>query len=299
MPVRNGERHLASAVESILDQTFGDLELIAVDDGSSDGTRDILDAYQRDDSRVRVLQSDTGGFVAAVTVGVDASVADWIARMDADDVSQPDRLRAQWTFLTTHRDVSLLGTTAEVIDDDGSPRSVIRYPAHDAVIRLALRSSTTFAHGSVIMRRDVLTAAGGYRSGCFPAEDYDLWCRMAIGGATAANLDAPLYRYRLSSGGISRTQITAQLDAAEKVGRAYGRSTVALPSLRAALRAVREIDGDVRGGKADPRALRRTAASLVECAPRWVRERPAAAAAALGAASDAELRYRLRRRRAT
>ncbi|MGH8975927.1 MAG: glycosyltransferase, partial [Acidimicrobiia bacterium] len=205
MPVRNGARDLDEALASMLSQTFEDFELIAVDDHSTDETPVRLRRATGEDPRVRSIASPGHGFVAAVSAGVAASGGEWIARMDADDRSHPDRLARQMAHLHDHAEVDVLGTSVRVIDAGGNAAGTIRYPLDHALIALSLRANTALHHGTVIVRRAALASAGGYRPESFPAEDYDLWCRLVIAGARLANLDEPLYDYRLSAGGVSRT----------------------------------------------------------------------------------------------
>jgi len=298
MPVRNGGRDLDEALTSILGQTFGAFELIAVDDGSTDETPSRLRRASEEDPRVRVIVSPGTGFVAAVNAGIAASVSDWIARMDADDRSHPERLARQVAHLDAHPEVDLLGTSVRVIDAAGTPVSTIRFPLDQAVIALSLRTETPFCHGTVMMRRAALIAAGGYRSDRFPAEDYDLWCRLATAGARLANLDQPLYDYRLSAGGVSRTINERQQVMATEIGVEYGRQAPTLPGVREVWRAAGAIAHQVADGEVDARALARTSRSTRQSIVPWVNSRRwAGAGAALAGALRAETAYRLRRAR--
>jgi hypothetical protein len=293
MPVHNGGRDLEDALESMLSQTFEDFELVAVDDHSTDDTPVRLRQVAGSDPRVRVIGSPGHGFVAAVNAGVAASESDWIARMDADDRSHPHRLACQMAHLVAHPETDVLGTSVQVIGADGSPAGTIRYPLTHALITLSLRAAPTFAHGTVIVRRAALNAAGGYRAERFPAEDYDLWCRLAIAGARLANLDEPLYDYRLSVAGVSRTEKDRQAAMAAGVGNEYGRLLRSPPRAQEAWRAAGEIARQVAGGEVDARALARAARSTRESIVPWVRSRRwAGATAALAAALRAEAAYR-------
>src|SRR5262249_10266218 len=111
MSVHNGERFLAEATDSILGQTFRDFELILVDDGSTDGSGAIADAYQRKDTRVRVIHQHKFGLVAALNQACEQARGEYIARMDADDVAIPDRLVRQVAFMDAHPEVAVLGGT--------------------------------------------------------------------------------------------------------------------------------------------------------------------------------------------
>jgi len=296
MPVRNGGRDLDEAVASILGQTFADFELLAVNDHSTDDTPSRLRQASEADARVRVIDSPGHGFVAAVNAGLADSGSAWIARMDADDRSHPERLARQMAYLHAHEDVDILGTSVRVIDANGHPSGSIRYPLEHALIVLSLRAATAFAHGSVVVRRAALITAGGYRAGRFPAEDYDLWCRLAVAGARLANLDEPLYDYRLSPGGVSRTINSEQAAMEREVGVEYGRLLALVPPLAEAWTAAAAVGRRVADGEADARALARAARSTRESVLPWARSRRwEAAGAALTAALRAEVAYRRRR----
>jgi glycosyltransferase involved in cell wall biosynthesis len=183
LPVRNGERFLAEAIESVLGQTD---ELIVVDDGSTDGSADIAGRYPR----ATVLRQEPLGLVAALNHGIERSVAPYIARMDADDLSLPERLERQVAFLDANPHVGLVACGVEVIDAE-----TILLPPDDASLRRRLLLRNPFTHGSVVIRRRALDAAGGYRSDYGANEDYDLWRRLARDWELAA-LPEILYRYR-------------------------------------------------------------------------------------------------------
>lgn len=296
MPVRNGGPDLGEALASVLGQSFGDFELIAVDDHSTDETPTLLRRAAEEDSRVRVIAPAGQGFVVAVSAGIAAAEGDWIARMDADDRSHPDRLARQMAYLQAHAEVDVLGTSVRVIDAEGRPAHVIRYPLDHALIALSLRAETAMHHGTVVVRRAALAAAGGYRSEWFPAEDYDLWCRLVMSGARLANLDEPLYDYRLSESGVSRTVTERQQAVAREIGVEYGRLLPSPPGTREAWRSVGAIAQQVAEGEADARALARAARSARETVLPWVRSRRwRGAAAALVSALRAETAYRRRR----
>jgi glycosyltransferase involved in cell wall biosynthesis len=202
LPVRNGERFLSEAVGSVLAQTLNDFELIVVDDGSTDGSAAVLEGVV--DPRVTVLRQPPTGLVAALSTGVAHARADYVARMDADDVSEPQRLERQVRLLEERPDVAMVATWVTVIDEDGRElRREVLPPEHeDLVRRLLLRNP--FQHGSVVLRRQAFEAAGGYRPDYGANEDYDLWRRLALVGELAC-VPETLYRYRLHAETVTRT----------------------------------------------------------------------------------------------
>jgi len=200
MPVRNGERFLAEAVESVLAQTVSDLELVIVDDGSTDSTPQLLAGIA--DPRVRVFTRAPGGLAAAINAGCAEALAPVIARMDADDVALPDRLERQLVYLDRHPDVGLLGGGIVLVDETG--REFDREPASFAP---NLSERNELVHGTVCMRADAFRALGGYRLD--QAEDYDLWLRFEERFGIAAVAD-PVIRYRFHPGQFSVTKLERQ-----------------------------------------------------------------------------------------
>ena len=199
MSVFNGERFLREAVESILGQSFRDFEFIIINDGSTDGTAAMLDSYARSDSRVRVYHQENKGLIASLNRGCGLARGKYIVRMDADDVSMPDRLERQIGFLENHEKVGLLGGAYEGIDDQGRRVYLEQPPLEDESIRAALRSfSFVITHPSAVMRKQAFDATGGYRAQFLHGEDWDLFYRI-VDGWGVANLPDVVLRKRIHS----------------------------------------------------------------------------------------------------
>ena len=178
MSVYNGERYLEEAIESILNQTFRDFEFIIINDGSADGTAGILAHYQRVDDRVRVYDQENRGLVASLNRGGQLARGEYIARMDADDVSLPERLRKQVDYMETHPEVGVMGTQMKQIDEKGRLLSAFDAPlAHEAILWKML-FECAIAHPTVLMRRHLLIEAGGYDPSYAHIEDTELWSRL-------------------------------------------------------------------------------------------------------------------------
>jgi glycosyltransferase involved in cell wall biosynthesis len=273
LPVRDGERFVREAVESVLAQTYADLELIVVDDGSADATPEILRGFR--DDRLRVLRQEPAGLVAALRRGVAEARAPLVARMDADDVSEPTRLERQVELLERRPRVGMVAAWTAVIDEEGRElRREVLPPAHeDLARRLLLRNP--FQHGSVVVRRDALEAAGGYRDDYGANEDYDLWRRLARSWELAC-VPGVLYRYRVHGGAVTQTD-PERIERRERLRAELWRDYDARAyDVRGTVARARAADPQIRAGlEADQRALAREALR---------RGRPVLAAKALAAA---------------
>ena len=203
LPVRNGERFLREAVDSVLAQTFEDFELIVVDDGSSDLTRSILRGY--DDRRLRVLERPPEGLVSALNAGLAAARAPLIARMDADDVSAPGRLGRQRRRIDASPRCGMVATWSRVLDENGREVRVEVLPLDSGDLSRRLLLRNPFRHGSTLLRKDAVDGVGGYRDDYGHSEDYDLWVRLVRMGWSLAVVPEVLYGYREHRDAITRT----------------------------------------------------------------------------------------------
>jgi glycosyltransferase involved in cell wall biosynthesis len=201
LPVRNEEKLLPAALESIFNQTLTSWELIAVDDGSTDGTAEILEAASRLDSRVRVFRSGGRGLAAALNTGLQACRAPLVARMDGDDISHPRRLEIQAAFLCDNPSVGLVACSFRHFPRHRLKDGMIAYEkwqnallSHDSIMR-DLYVESPFVHPSVMSRKDEVLAVGGYRDMGW-AEDYDLWLRLASSGTRFSRLPQTLFFWR-------------------------------------------------------------------------------------------------------
>jgi hypothetical protein len=241
LPVRNGEEFLAPALDSVLSQTLAELELIVVDDGSTDSTADILAGYE--DPRMRVVQGQGKGISRALNLALQHSTAPYVARMDADDESLPERFARQVSAMDADPALGLIASSFEVIDPDGAHVAYRGVPLDDGALRSTLTGWSPFCHGSVMMRRAVLMSAGGYDPGWEPAEDYELWVRLAQQTRFAA-LPEVLYRHRSSPGGVSATRGERQRDQARAVVQRARQLTVTPPDTSAVAAALAALPGD-------------------------------------------------------
>jgi glycosyltransferase involved in cell wall biosynthesis len=220
MPVFNGERHLAEAVESILHQSCAELELITVDDGSTDGTNAILEGYREIDARVVVLRPGKVGFGAALNLGIDAARGEFIARMDGDDIALPGRLAKQIEFLDARPEISVCGTAIEVFSD--GPGQHMPFPGTAEEIRAQLLFHSPLCHPAVVMRKaDLQRHHLTYRGAYGGVADYDLWCQIDRCGLRMINLPDVLVRYRRHALQLSTADRPAQQAVADRVRREH------------------------------------------------------------------------------
>jgi glycosyltransferase involved in cell wall biosynthesis len=215
MPVWNGEKFLAAAVDSLLAQTFTDFELLLIDDGSTDRTPEILRNYT--DPRLRVLRLDHAGIVVALNHGLAEAKGDWIARLDADDISEPRRLELQWQAVNRNPRAVLCHTGTALFGDAGIMSGMARLPRSRSFMALRLCYQCPIVHSTVMFKRVVALAAGGYLPEERHAEDFSLWSRMLEQGEFVA-LPEKLVRFRLHPQSVSRQNLEVQKALARKIG---------------------------------------------------------------------------------
>jgi glycosyltransferase involved in cell wall biosynthesis len=201
MPVYNAGAFLDESMRSVLSQSFGDFEFVIVDDGSTDGSSTALDEWARRDSRIRVIHQPNSGMLAALNRGLTELRGGLVARMDADDISMPERFAKQVAFLDANPQCVAVGARTLNITPDGLPiTEFFRWGGPAEIEARHLVGRCSIAHPSVMIRRAALDKVGPYR-GSF-AEDLDLWLRLGEVGMLA-NLPDVLLKYRLNSRSLS------------------------------------------------------------------------------------------------
>ena len=222
MPVYNGEKYLVEAVDSILGQTYKDFEFLIINDGSTDKTVEIVQSYN--DPRIRLVNNDENlQLAAALHRGLQLTGSEYIARMDCDDISFPERLSAQVDYLDNHPDVGALGSGFQIIDGDGKKIGApVRFPSEHGFLRWSLPFYSPIAHPTVLMRRPLLIEAGGYLSEVisgrekYSGEDYDLWRRLSK-ITRLANLRRPMIYLRKHGKNVTRIYLDEHLKNTEKI----------------------------------------------------------------------------------
>ena len=211
LPVYNGEQYLRAAVESLLGQSLQDIEIIIINDGSTDRTHEIINELIRD-PRVKAVDQSNMGMAQARNRGIALARAKYIVAHDADDISLPDRLQKQYTFLEQSPDCGLIGAYMELIDEAGQVFRSPEVSTDPHTLQVAMVEPTSllarnhFVHGSVMMRKSACEAVGQYRDVFLLADDYDLWLRMAEKYPMGNMVDV-LYQYRDYPESISKKNV--------------------------------------------------------------------------------------------
>jgi glycosyltransferase involved in cell wall biosynthesis len=209
VPVRNGARWLRDAIDSVTAQTFRDFELLIVDDGSTDETPRMLSELAARDDRVVIIQQGALGLAIALNRGFAEARGPLIARLDADDRAFPERLDRQMRHLAMHPEIGLLGSWAQLIDDNSKSIGQLKPETDPEKLAGILTRTNPFVHSSVMLRVEIARRLGGYRSFFQAAEDYDLWLRFSE-VTKVANLAETLVQYRRHGRNVTRRDAIRQ-----------------------------------------------------------------------------------------
>ncbi len=212
MSVYNGERFLADAIESVLEQTFTDFEFLILDDGSDDQSHTIIQHYAARDRRIRPILRENRGLIASLNQLLGEARAPLVARMDADDLCHPERFARQIAFLEGHPDYGVVGSWSEDIDERGLPYALEgpEHPdTHEGFLTAIDNGWPLLCHPAVMYRRDLVQAVGGYHAAFRHCEDLDLWLRLA-GVTRLCSIPERLIRYRHYAEQVSSRHATEQ-----------------------------------------------------------------------------------------
>lgn len=202
MPVYNAERFVKKAIESILNQTYADFEFIIINDGSTDESEEVIKNFT--DQRIHLISQGNQGIVSALNTGLKIAQGTYIARMDADDISEPTRLEKQVLFMQTNPEIALCGTWAWTIDEHDTITGNYTYPpTNHTAIRKAIIRHSPFIHPSVMFTQKAIKVVGSYSLKYKHAEDYELWTRVVAKFKTA-NIPEYLLKYRIAEGSITQ-----------------------------------------------------------------------------------------------
>jgi glycosyltransferase involved in cell wall biosynthesis len=294
MSTWNAGELIRPAIESVLAQTEPSWRMIVVDDGSSDGTPDIVAAYS--DERIRLERMpENAGQTAALNHGLSLVETDWVARLDQDDLAMPLRIERQLAWISTHPRAAAVGSWVRYIDESGQPLGELRGAAEPAAALRALYAEperNPFAHSAMTYRVDLARRAGGYRTDLHYAQDTALWVELARQG-DIGNVPEFLTAIRQHPGQVThRTEVMVEqmrevlvatedaprrLDLSEADARAWRRARVRV-EVQLALVALRDRDGDAarryaRAAAAGVRAQPSAAIDVVAVGARTARYR--------------------------
>jgi len=181
MSVYNGEKFLRKAVDSILNQTYKNFEFLIINDFSTDSSRDIILSYR--DPRIRLIDNQENiGLTRSLNKGLKLARGEYVARMDSDDISLPQRIEKQIEFLEQHPKVVLLGSWAEIIDQNEMIKDIWKYPTNHCFIAWKLLFGNCLVHSAVMYRKDCILDSGGYNELTTYAQDYELWIKLSSAG---------------------------------------------------------------------------------------------------------------------
>jgi glycosyltransferase involved in cell wall biosynthesis len=210
-PVYNGSLFIGQAIQSILEQTYDNFEIIIINDGSTDESAAIIQKYK--DSRIRFYEQENQGLAATLNHAIKMSKGKYLARQDQDDISLPQRFEKQVDFLESHPDYGMVGTWASIMGENGDTQRIHRHPTESLILKFDLFFNNPFVHSSMMIRKSVFEKVGLYSTDKSrqPPEDYELWSRIAR-EFEVANIPEILHIYREVPSSMSRDGINPFLD---------------------------------------------------------------------------------------
>lgn len=199
MPVYNAEKYISEAIQSILNQTFRDFEFLIINDGSTDSSVEIIESFK--DERIRLVHNEKNmNLVPTLNRGLELAQGEYVARMDADDISYPTRLEKQVEYMDKNPEIGICGTWIEFFD---AGKGIQKYPVEHELIKASILFFNPMAHPTVMMRKAILNE-NNLRYSRNLSEDYDLWGRASF-LVKLHNLPEVLLNYRISKGSYTQT----------------------------------------------------------------------------------------------
>lgn len=194
--------YLSIAIDSIIKQSFTDWELIIVDDSNDTETIKTIDDYACQDKRIIVVRSSQKkyGFVPALNEGLMKASGEYIGRMDGDDISHPERIMEEVSYLERHPQIDVVGTQTAIIDETGNKTSEIKFPASGVIFRFFQMFRCPMQHGTILMRRELIDNGIRYDERFKRSEDLELWLRLQKKGYKLYNIQKLLYEFRIEKG---------------------------------------------------------------------------------------------------
>ena len=205
MSVYNNNQYLAESIDSVLAQSFNDFEFIIVDDGSTDGASETLEKYASNDKRIILIKNETNiGLVKSLNNALKTATGEYIARMDGDDICFPDRFQKQVEYLDKNQDITLVYSDTLLIDKDSNDICRSYRPSSVEKVLYNLEISNYITHPTVMFRRTIIIALGGYNESCKNVEDLDLWIRMRDSGYSFGYINKILLKYRINPDSVQK-----------------------------------------------------------------------------------------------
>jgi len=207
MACHNSSTYLNEAINSVLKQTLGDLELILIDDFSTDNTLEIAKRYQVQDGRISVISLPVNsGPAAARNAGIRAARGEWLGILDSDDVAMPSRFEAQMRLADSDKDLIMIGSSLISINEDGIELKAHEYPIdHQKLINRLYTQQPFPPHSSMVYRKDAVKMLGAFNPRYLQSEDYDLWLRLSEIGKVAS-INKPFVKIRKHEQNISHSE---------------------------------------------------------------------------------------------
>ncbi len=202
LPVYNGAAYLAEAIESIITQTYQNLEIIILNDGSTDASQAIISSFN--DHRIIAIQQDNIGLAETLNKGIKLAKGEYMARQDADDISLPDRIQKQINYLQSHPEILVLGTRAKIFKDQGQYIGEHKHALNAAELHFDILFENPFVHSSIMFKKIHIEKLGYYNTDRSYFEDWELWSRFVEIG-NIGNLKSNLVEYRHHEQGLSKS----------------------------------------------------------------------------------------------
>ncbi len=228
MPVYNAEKYVGQAIESVLKQTLAEFEFLIIDDGSTDGSLAIINKYAKKDQRIRVITRRNKGVSTTLNQGLKETKTNIVVRMDADDISLPERFEKQYNFLIKHPEYSIVSCQLTLVDKNGKKKHMDPKPIGDHGTKLFLGYGCAPSGATAMFKKRVVQKAGGFRQN-MAAEDYACWARVAASSKDATTyytLPESLYLYRENENGISFTRRAEQMQRTIDIGNGFRESMI-------------------------------------------------------------------------
>lgn len=219
LPIFNGMPYLNVAISSLLDQTYQDFIIYAIDNGSTDGTREYL--QQISNEKIKYIYLKDKNLVKALNTGLEVATSPFIARMDADDIIDQTKFEKQMKFLEKNRDIHVVGTLGQYISSDGKKHFNFDLPlSHNEIIETMIKKKNAIIHASIMFRSEIISLYGNYNNEYFPCEDYELFLRIGD-KIKFANIPERLYYFRVRKQSIMTTHFKKSMEKYHLASRLY------------------------------------------------------------------------------